>query len=78
MPCFERFPRNFLEGKEKGKKKKKEKITIPKFLLSRHLYLMKYNFQNSYRIHRMRFSRLDRITKSSLHGVAIFIYHAAR
>lgn len=34
MPCFERFPRNFLEGKEKGKKKKKEKITIPKFLLS--------------------------------------------
>lgn len=25
MPCFERFPRNFLEGKEKGKKKKKEK-----------------------------------------------------
>lgn len=36
MPCFERFPRNFLEGKErkKEKKRRKKKITIPKFLLS--------------------------------------------
>lgn len=81
MPCFERFPRNFLEGKEKGKKKeerKKSRFQNSSSLLARHLYLMKYNFQNSYRTHRMRFSRLNRITKSSLHGVAIFIYHAAR